>query len=112
MNELLLPVVLFLILVHFVADFVLQSDWMAVNKSKSWKALLAHTAIYSACFLFVGWKFALITFVLHTLTDAVTSRITSYLWQEQERHWFFVVIGADQLIHYWTLILTFDYLYL
>ena len=105
--------ILWLLTLHFIADFVFQSDWMAVNKSKSWKALLAHTAVYSSFFILAtwSWQFVLLTFVLHTLTDAVTSRITSYLWQKQERHWFFVVIGADQLIHYWTLILTFRYLF-
>ena len=71
-----------------------------------------------------------ITLVTHFLTDAVTSRITSKLWFFKpvkelystlgtirvngeyypifaqvggNRHYFFVMIGFDQLIHYWTL---------
>jgi hypothetical protein len=101
---------LLLLTTHFVADFLLQSDWMALNKSKSWKALIAHCAVYAACFVYFGLAFAVITFLLHALTDTVTSRITSKLWQAGERHWFFVVIGFDQLIHYFTLIGTYLWL--
>lgn len=96
---------------HFIADFICQTDWMAVNKSVSWKALLIHTAVYSICFSYFGLLFVVITFLFHTATDAITSRITSKLWVANERHWFFVTIGADQLIHYITLFLTYNYLF-
>ena len=110
---------LLLLSVHFVADFVLQNDWMATDKSKSWKALLAHTATYSVCFFaFAPWMqwgamFVFVTFVLHTITDAITSRITTRIWNSthpEARHWFFVTIGADQLIHAWSLGLTYLWL--
>lgn len=124
---------LFLLTVHFVADFICQSDWMAQHKSKSLRALLAHVTVYTSVFLgVVGyaalvwsmqsgisisvltvdvWTFAAVTFVTHLATDAVTSRITSRLWfvrsdgtiDTSKRHRFFVVIGFDQLIHAWTL---------
>lgn len=72
-------------------------------------------------------KFLNATFALHFITDAVTSRITSALWfvkplgafynvgqQRYEiyapiggnRHYFFVMIGLDQVIHYVTLLWT------
>lgn len=117
---------------HFVADFLLQTNWMAVNKSKRWDALAAHVAVYSLFFaLFWGWQFGLITFAAHFVTDAITSRITRRLWpfipvtgwkvdgvdypkayadkplyvdiengRDRSRHWFFCVIGIDQLLHY------------
>lgn len=135
-----------LLVTHFIADFLLQTDWMALNKSK-WTdfftlphndpsqnfqgilALLSHTGLYALCFLPFGWAFALVTFGLHTLTDAVTSRITSKLWFFRpktgpvhaenvsntweygggNRHYFFVVIGLDQLIHGVTLLWTLNY---
>jgi hypothetical protein len=133
---------------HFVSDFLLQSDWMAINKSKSWYALGLHATVYCwglLPFLLVAapagtwvfkfnWAliFMLVTFVCHFVTDAITSRITSKLWfvdltfagerwrvlsvmpdgSENStlapayyvdflptRHWFFVVIGFDQLLH-------------
>lgn len=95
---------LWLLTIHFVADFILQSDWMALNKSKRLGALLCHAAVYSLAFApFYGMVFAGLTFVLHAAQDAGTSRINAKLWQAGQRHWFFVGIGADQLLHYWLL---------
>jgi hypothetical protein len=95
---------LLLLTLHWFADFVLQSDWMAINKSKNWKALCLHTLVYSLTFTpFYGLAFTAITFLLHTAQDAVTSRVNSKLWQANQRHWFFVSIGFDQLLHYYLL---------
>jgi hypothetical protein len=44
--------------------------------------------------------------ILHFCVDGITSRSTSKLWAKKEQHWFFVVIGFDQLIHYTILLLT------
>jgi hypothetical protein len=141
---------LVLLTAHFVADFLLQSDWMAINKSKSWWALTVHVFVYTAVVSFIAacnmsgpslaqvlvyaqW-FTIVTFVTHFVTDAITSRITSALWFINlyprpdfgpdnygaypylgrlcgNRHWFFVVIGFDQLIHAWTLALTWMWIY-
>ncbi len=124
---------LILLTAHFIGDFLLQTDWMAINKSKSWIALTQHVSVYAMTFyaLTWDWRFAAITFVTHFVTDAGTSRITSRLWFIElmdtkipsgegwnhyarvlpgRRHWFFVAIGADQLIHAWTLGLTAYYL--
>lgn len=96
---------------HFLADFILQSDWMAINKSSSWKALGIHTFVYTMVFMIFGWKFAVLNGVLHFITDAISSRLTSYLWKLEKRHLFFVVIGADQMIHNICLIKTADYFF-
>lgn len=99
--------IILIVWVHFIADFLCQTDKMALNKSTSNKWLLAHTSVYSIWFLILGWKFALITFLTHTITDYITSRGTSYLWKKEKRHEFFCLIGLDQAIHITTLILTF-----
>lgn len=101
--------VLTLLVLHFIADFICQTDWMAINKSKRVDALLLHVSIYTLFFLGFGWRFAVVTFLSHLITDGITSKINSYLY-ERNRHWFFVAVGADQLIHYFTLILTLCYL--
>jgi hypothetical protein len=107
---------LILFWVHFLADFVLQSDKMALNKSHSFKWLTAHAVVYGLPFyvfigLLVNFRFAVLYAVLnsslHWIVDAVTSRITAKLWLHHQRHWFFVVIGFDQAIHYTCLILTY-----
>lgn len=116
---------LWLIVVHFFADFVFQSDWMAQNKSKSNLALGAHVAIYTVTLFFgviplilIIWPkdeaniFAWIGIngVAHFATDYLTSRINKRLWEAKEVHYFFVGVGADQVIHYMTLALTMVWL--
>lgn len=100
-----------LLVVHTIADFFLQSDWMALNKSKQWNALFLHCAVYALCFTWLGPLFVLVTFATHTITDAITSRINAKLWVANQRHWFFCAIGVDQLIHFVTLALTYKGLF-
>lgn len=105
-----IEVILLLVWLHFVADFLLQSDWMALNKSKRNVPLLVHVAVYSTPFLIFGWIFALVNGVAHFVTDWLSSRATSWLWNKEKRHWFFVVIGLDQAVHMTALFLTYHWL--
>ncbi len=91
------------LVLHFIADFICQTDYIAINKSKSNKVLGMHCLIYTCWFTFFGPLFAVWVFVTHFITDYFTSRLNSYLYT-RNRHWFFVAIGADQLIHQLTLI--------
>lgn len=88
---------------HFIGDFICQSDYIALNKSKDNKVLGLHCLIYTAFFTCFGPVFAMWVFVTHFITDYFTSRLNSYLYP-RNRHWFFVGIGADQMIHQLTLI--------
>lgn len=98
--------ILTLIWLHFVADFLLQTDSMAIKKSQSVPWLSYHVLIYSLPFAWLGPRYWLVNAVMHWVTDFASSRLTSKLWKQNKRHWFFVVIGADQAIHLTCLILT------
>ncbi len=137
--QLELLLVLQILFAHWVSDFVLQSHWMATNKSHNWSALAAHVGTYTVSMaaimlIFVvanvyintdhtGFDAVLLAFfpvavgyfivvwavingVLHFITDAITSRITAKLWQKNDMHNFFVVVGFDQLVHYACLFIT------
>ncbi len=152
-----MTVLLFLLTCHFIGDFLLQSNWMALNKSQSTfiglLALTWHAEVYALTFAVgilvclwpvdelwysIDWSrfcaFVGLTFVTHWVTDFVTSRWTARLRpyepldrayqlasaapppiyypveafrQVRDPHWFFVAIGFDQVIHVWTLALTY-----
>ncbi len=104
-------ILILIIWIHFISDFAFQSDQMALNKSENINWLGIHCMVYSIPFLIIGLEFALITCGAHFIVDYITSKITKYFWEKNERHWFFVTIGIDQAIHLTCLILTLKFLY-
>lgn len=114
--------VMVILLIHFVGDFVLQTQDQAANKSTSNRYLALHVFNYSL-FTAIGWFMFLpshlsfpwvitcapghinvfwvfmITFVSHFTTDYFTSRWTKNLWEKKEVHDFFVAVGFDQFMH-------------
>lgn len=99
-----------LVWLHFWADFVMQSDEVAQNKSKDCKVLCKHGALYGLPFVFFGWQFAVVNAVLHIAVDFFTSKLTAKLHVAGERRKFFLVIGADQAVHVTVLFLTYKHL--
>jgi hypothetical protein len=112
-----LTMLLLIIWLHFLADFIMQSDRVAQAKSTSNVALSEHVLTYQLPFLvmvpfvfeslMVGVAWVWINTLAHWVTDYFTSRLCSKLWGQGERHNFFVVIGFDQAIHLTTLITTY-----
>ena len=111
---------IFLALIHFLADFGLQTHEQATNKGKSNKWLSYHVGVYSFIVFIAMWSFwndvnkgllfAAITFIFHFITDWCTSRIGKPFWEKGDLHNGFVVIGFDQLMHLIQLVYTFNYL--
>jgi hypothetical protein len=126
-----------IIIIHFIADFIMQDEKWALGKSKNWNDLLFHTFTYS----FLWWipvmmialslqtsnelisetmnkgvLFILITFICHTITDYFTSRIVSKKFAEGKygsaipNFGAFTLIGGDQVLHYIQLFATYYYL--
>lgn len=112
-----------IIIIHWFADFIMQDEKWALGKSKNWYDLLSHTFTYSCIwlipiiFLFPNnWTtseyvissllFGFTTFVFHTITDYITSRIVSKKFEKQEygssipNIGAFSIIGFDQVLHY------------
>lgn len=112
-------IILVILILHWIADFVLQTDWQAQNKSKNNLALTQHVFTYSMVWIGFSivmaiatgnnaWSwFGPITFVTHWITDYFTSRLNSRLWADKKVHYFFVSIGFDQVLHYTQLLLTY-----
>ena len=129
---------LYIIIIHWIADFVFQAEDWANNKSRSNSSLFTHVLIYTviwmipAGFLFdsnceysiVGkcintpnlFVFLMITFIAHFITDYFTSRIVKRKFENKEygspipNFGAFTVIGFDQVLHYTQLFLTYYYL--
>lgn len=112
------PIALLLIYIafrvkHFVGDFILQTDWMAMTKGVSgkegYKALLSHTVIHAAGTFIVTlifapalWWLALVDFAVHTVIDRVKGRITKVKEWKPTDTVFWWAYGLDQELHNYT----------
>lgn len=130
--------ILILLTIHFIADFIFQDEKWALGKSSFNTSLLKHTITYSLVWLFIGlfikifyesifinfevfsylslFKFVLVTFVFHTITDYFTSRIVAkkfannHMGSSIPNFGAFTIIGFDQLLHYFQLLITYKIL--
>ena len=116
-----IPMILYLLFAHWVADFLCQTTEMGTMKSKDHVVLIKHTAVYSTVMsLFMVpliWiplinvvTFWIITFVCHTAQDYITSKITSKRFSQQLYNGWtgaFTVIGFDQWLHYIQIFITY-----
>jgi hypothetical protein len=113
----------YFLLLHWIGDFVFQSNKMAVQKSKDLSFLSLHVIVYiltlaigiglyylvftPPIFTIQGIAgFLLFNLLAHFITDFFTSKLSTYYNKEKRRHAFFVVIGFDQLIHIVTIVFT------
>jgi hypothetical protein len=101
-----IELLLLIIWVHFVADFILQTNYIALNKSKYINCLLIHSGIYSVPFLIFGLEYAIINGILHFIIDYFSSAMTAAFYANDKRRYFWLTIGCDQAIHMTCLILT------
>ena len=119
-------VAFFIVVIHFIADFIFQAEEWATNKSKSNFALFKHVTMYTIIWSTAGvfifsdpFKyliFLLVTFLAHFTTDYFTSRIVSRKFANNEygspvpNFGAFTIIRFDQVLHYAQLFLTYHLL--
>lgn len=126
LSYLVIGVILQILFFHWFADFVCQTPYQAINKSKQFDALVFHVLNYSILTTFL-WMYYFnipptvvnalfifcVTFFAHLTTDFLTSRLNSLLFKlgkdDPSKHWFFVSVGFDQILHYIQLFYLYNY---
>lgn len=103
---------------HFIADFVVQTNHQALHKSHNFGALLRHIGTYTLTLFLIMWlvmsfrfgekifTFAIVNGFIHLLVDFFSSKGSSYFFHKEDWHHGFVVIGFDQYLHHFILIIT------
>lgn len=98
---------------HFVCDFMLQSDWMALTKGtpgkEGYKALFSHTLIH-ACgtfLIFIAfapalWWLALVDLLVHSIVDRLKGVVTLKKGWQTNDTLFWWAFGVDQELHNFT----------
>lgn len=115
---------IWLIISHFIADFLFQTRKMGENKSRSLLWLSAHILVYTAVLCVctfaadsiyhfeVGTEklflFVLANGYLHLITDFFSSKASSYFYKKNNLGLFWWTIGLDQMIHGICLLATCD----
>lgn len=114
-----MALIIWIMFAHYVADFLVQTEWMAKGKSKRWAPLIAHIATYTLTIMLMGglpivllgglsiahwWiLYCIINGLGHMVTDYFTSRASGKAYREGKIRKFWAIIGFDQFIHMSTL---------
>ena len=98
-----------LIFAHYMGDFGLQKEWIALNKGKYWYTMLCHGMLWTFCIcaaleyqsLFAEWK---IYFLLmgHIVCDQWAFNVRAQLPKERQfPTWHFYVDQCWHLLQCW-----------
>jgi len=108
------------LLIHWLADFALQTHHQASTKWTNTDSLVKHVGTYSLVWFWASWFFldslllavffSGITLLAHGVTDLITSKLAHDRFEEEDYHNGFVIVGADQILHYVQLLLTYELL--
>ena len=72
------------LIIHGIGDYILQSDYMAMNKSKKTIPCLIHVLIYTSLFLFLtfSWKALLVIGGTHFIIDRFPIIVRRLIWMK------------------------------
>lgn len=96
---------------HFLGDYVLQNDWMGINKSKSWLICSLHCVIYSLSIALLTWTLdwrLFVVFFQHLIFDK-NRKLTQFLLSNHHFKWctdrekMWLMFFYDNLTHLFTL---------
>jgi hypothetical protein len=97
---------------HIIADFLLQTSWMAIGKDQKdgWALpLLAHCLVHFGVAMLLilivaprFWFVALIDFAIHITVDRAKGYCSQRFGVTHEHPWFWTLIGIDQALHHLT----------
>ena len=128
--------IVILLVVHWIADFLLQPKEIAMYKSSDMGVLTQHVFLYTLAMgaavvyssvsyggfftnaesypqFLETMAFLFVTFAIHWLTDFITSKWLASLYKKGKYYGFpgfFPVLGLDQLLHQLQLIYTYYFL--
>lgn len=120
-------IIISLLVIHYIADYLFQTRRQGNGKASSLYLLGEHVFTYmnvfgiGLCLMMVTgiapnivpdiWIFMCITFLLHFVTDFVTSKATKKLWAQKKEYATFAVMGLDQLLHTTGLVITWQLIF-
>jgi hypothetical protein len=114
---------IWLLMGHFIFDWLLQTYWMSINKSKHWFPLTLHSGIYALGVYFTGWlalgmlpswHILILLFISHYLLDDYRFHIwwLTYIKRmpaEKARETLWMIVCIDQI---WHILILFGLIYL
>ena len=84
-----------LMVAHFLGDYVLQNNWMALNKDKDWHAMFAHVGVYTSVFAALNF----IPGVNITLGAIALILISHAFIDPAKARWKWIGAFSDQFLH-------------
>jgi hypothetical protein len=94
---------------HFVADFILQTNWIAQGKERpeGWFfPLAAHVLCHTGLTLLIAlavapglWWLALVDLIVHSLIDRGKSLANNWGGWSPQQYQYWWLLGLDQLLH-------------
>lgn len=108
-----IQIILAIVIAHWIGDYVLQSESMAIGKATSIKWLTIHVLVWTASLGVITTLFgATFTWVAamgvaHWIQDFVTAKINSHYQKTKQLKLFWLTIGSDQMLHYMVLFTTY-----
>lgn len=98
----------FLLIGHFIGDFLLQTRWMANNKARKWLPLLTHVTVYTSVVSLFGWLSGglsifgiLVIYIGHIVLDRqkfITFWVRNIQMADDKNHGWLSIM-ADQIFH-------------